>query len=339
MNNSLQHVPGNKNRYWEIDSIRGISALVILVHHYTKYIYSLHQKGDVPALVEYGKYTVHFFFVISGLLIFMTLERATHPRYFIVSRFSRLYPAYWVCMALTAVAITVSPFYNYHPVTFSQFAANLSMFQHWMRVEDMDGIYWTLAVEMCFYVLIFLVFIFRQQKNIAQIGIAWLALMLLVHVLTMQKMLPPVNYYYYVPLLSNGNLFLAGIFFYKLKNNPTDKSKYWLILLCLGMHFIIHSLEEAIALGVIFMVLWLFAIGRLRFLNGPALYFFGTICYPLYLLHQYIGYEVINFLQHAGIENILVNIMITGCFIIALASLVTFTVERPAMKLLRKKLL
>lgn len=331
----------DKNRFLEIDAIRGISALIILVHHYTKYILSIHQESPeaVPLIIEFGKYTVHFFFVISGLLIFMTLDRATHPKYFIVSRFSRLYPAYWVCLSLTALVITISPYYNYHPVTLIQYASNLTMFQHWMFIGDIDGIYWTLAVEMCFYILIFLVFISGKQKHIEAIGLGWLVLMLSVYYLTSEGLLPEINYYYYVPLLKNGNLFLAGIYFYQLKNDPTATKKYWLLLLCLGTHFIINPFEEALAISFIFIVLFLFMADKLKMLRGKIPFFFGYICYPLYLLHQYIGYEVINYLQDHGVNSILLNILITGMIIILLATLVTFTVERPAMRFLRKKLL
>jgi len=340
MIDSFKQNTSDKKRFVEIDAIRGISALIILVHHYTKYIYSMDQQGSwFLDVIEYGKYTVHFFFVISGLLIFMTLDRSAHPKYFVVSRFSRLYPAYWACLSLTALVITISPYYNYHPVTAIQFFANLTMFQHWMFIEDMDGVYWTLAVEMCFYILIFIVFIFNKQKNIERIGIGWLLLMVAIYLLQQQALLPSVNYYYFVPLLRNGNLFIAGIFFYQLKNNPSEKRKHWLILLCLVVHFIINPGEEALAIGFIFLVLYLFVFDKLKFLRSRIPFFLGYICYPLYLLHQYIGYEVINYLNAAGMENSFLKISVTALVIISLASLVTFTVERPAMKFLRRKLL
>src|SRR6188768_718338 len=230
-----------RNRYVEIDAIRGISALIILVIHYSKYIYNDNFSGNVLLqAIEYGKYTIHFFFVLSGLLIFMTLEKLSDPKQFVVSRFARLYPAYWVCMTLTALVITFSPYYSYHPVTAVQFFGNLTMFQHWMRIEAMDGVYWTLAIELCFYILIFLVFIFKKQKKIERIGIAWLIIMSVFFLLQKNNVPKLSDYYYYLPLLKNGNLFLAGIFFYQLKIKPGEKRKYWLILFCLAVHFIIN---------------------------------------------------------------------------------------------------
>jgi peptidoglycan/LPS O-acetylase OafA/YrhL len=213
------------------------------------------------------------------------------------------------------------------------------MFQHWMFIEDIDGIYWTLAVEMCFYILIFLVFIFGKQKNIERIGIVWLLVMIALYFLIMQNVLPSINYFYYVPLLRNGDLFFAGILFYQLKNNPADKRKHILIFLCLLTHFVINSAEESFAIAFIFVVLYLFVIDKLKFLRGKIPFFFGYICYPLYLLHQYIGYEIINSLNSYEIESTFLKVLLTGMIIIAIATCVTLFVERPAMRYLRKKLL
>ena len=329
-----------KNRYVELDAIRGIFALWIVIHHYSHYVLSQH--SDViaipPAIIELGKYSIHAFFVMSGFLIFMTLEKSTHAKYFIVSRFSRLYPAYWVCMTSTALVITLSPYYTYEPVTIKQYLANLTMFQHWMSVADMDGVYWTLAVEMCFYILIFLVFIFRKQEHIEMIGLLWMGLMVFIYYGVKTDMLPELNYYYYVPLLKNGNLFVAGILFYQLIQDPKKSKKWLLILLCLAVHFIVNSIDEAISIAIIFILFSLFVFDKLMFLRSRIPFFLGFISYPLYLLHQYIGYEVINFLEDSGSTNNYVNIGCTAALIIGVSALVTFTVERPAMKFLRKKL-
>lgn len=326
----------DKNHFVEIDGIRGICAILLLVYHYTSYIYGMKGEHDwFLDMMDYGKYGVHFFFVISGFLIFMTLEKAKQPRDFIISRFSRLYPGYWVCMTLTTLVVGLSAFYNYHPVTTSRFLANLTMFQHWMSIEDIDGVYWTLAVELCFYVLIFSVFVFKQQKNIERIGVIWLILMVAVFYLEKYKVLPEINFYYYLPLLRNGTLFFGGILFYQLKNNNTDKRKYILLLLTLIVHFIINSTEETIVILLVYIILFLFVINKLKFMRGKFFYFIGIISYALYLLHQYIGYEIINYLNSFGITNMLLLIIITGLLIVILASLVAFGVERPMMRLIR----
>jgi peptidoglycan/LPS O-acetylase OafA/YrhL len=329
-----------KNHYTEIDGIRGLCAMLLLLHHYTKYIYDKNQEQDLYYhIMDYGRYGVHFFFVISGFLIFMTLEKARHPKDFIISRFSRLYPGYWVCILLTT-AVSFSPYFPFHTITLNQFLANLTMFQHWMFIEDIDGVYWTLAVELCFYVMIFLVFIARQQKNIERIGIVWMAIMLLNYYGAVY--LSPnntININYYLPLLKNGTLFFGGILFYQLKNGPAQKRKYVLLLLTLLVHLIINSIEETMVILLVYFILYLFVTDKLQIMRGKVFYYIGIISYSLYLLHQYIGYVIINFLNYHGITNTALEIIITGILLLILSLTVAFGIERPVMRFLRNRFL
>jgi len=51
-----------------------------------------------------GSYGVDLFFVASGFVVFMTLERAATLRGFAVSRFARRYPAFWVVVGIAITA-------------------------------------------------------------------------------------------------------------------------------------------------------------------------------------------------------------------------------------------
>lgn len=80
------------------------------------------------------------------LLFFLTLDKTVHTVDFVVSRFFRLYPAYW-----SAVIITFSVIYVFslpgREVNIDSALINLTMIQTWLRVDNVDGVYWTLAVE------------------------------------------------------------------------------------------------------------------------------------------------------------------------------------------------
>jgi peptidoglycan/LPS O-acetylase OafA/YrhL len=62
----------------------------------------------------------------------------------------------------------------------------------------------------------------------------------------------------------------------------------------------------------------------------------GTISYPLYLTHQNIGYVVIRAGYRLGL-NPNVSVALAFGVALAIAAAITFTVERPAMALLRKR--
>src|SRR5689334_5092656 len=91
-------------RLLELDALRGIAVLGVMFFHYTTLYMSAYDP--TPTLFDFcfGQHGIHLFFIISGFVIYMTLEKSS-PMDFIVSRFSRLYPAYWAGILLTSLAI------------------------------------------------------------------------------------------------------------------------------------------------------------------------------------------------------------------------------------------
>ena len=99
---------GNK-RITELDALRGFAAACVVIYHFTHRYNDMFQHSfHVPHWLHYGNLGVQLFFIISGFVIFLTLNRTQKATDFIVSRLSRLYPAYWVAIALTFTAAGVS---------------------------------------------------------------------------------------------------------------------------------------------------------------------------------------------------------------------------------------
>lgn len=141
-------------RFIELDGLRAVAAVAVLVGHYTATFDT--DIGGAPLAgwrFLYGAFGVQLFFLISGYVILMTARRAHRPADFAISRVSRLYPAYWMALALTLAVIAVWP-----QVPFPSFGAvlvNATMVQRWFLVPDINDVSWTLAVEMQFYILVF----------------------------------------------------------------------------------------------------------------------------------------------------------------------------------------
>ena len=94
-------------RLTELDSLRGVAAACVVLFHLTFWYDSFHIS---PIQVPWSHYGVELFFVISGYVIFMTLNRARAMAEFVVSRVARLMPAYWTAVLLTsAIANRVPP--------------------------------------------------------------------------------------------------------------------------------------------------------------------------------------------------------------------------------------
>src|SRR5579863_10236295 len=80
-------------RFRELDALRGIAALWVVLYHYLTRYDEIYQ-GAEPSLLGHfvfpnGLYAVHLFFTISGFVIFMTLRHCNGASDFIISRFSR----------------------------------------------------------------------------------------------------------------------------------------------------------------------------------------------------------------------------------------------------------
>jgi peptidoglycan/LPS O-acetylase OafA/YrhL len=333
------------SRYQELDSLRGIAAFGVMLFHYS---FDYYNYNRLPNNVntghfafKYGYLGVHLFFMISGFVIFMTLEKTKTIKDFIVSRFSRLFPTYWVAISVTLILtwIIAAPF-HIGAYTFSQILVNYTMLQSFFRIQHIDISYWTLAVELKFYILLGLVFQFKWLKNIFWICLVWLFASAFVAVVKF----PFVEAFKFLFILSHAPLFIAGIGFYTLKIAP-DKQQvlksHILILASLAVEMLILYQIRYISVVyycvfMFFVVFYLFVYGKLKFLQNRILLFLGAISYPFYLLHQNIGFAIIYRLKMV-IDNDLFYIPVTITIVIFLAWLISKYVEKPALKYIRGK--
>lgn len=146
-----QPIAQSPNRLTEIDALRGLTAIAVVLFHYTTRYMGLY-KFDTPptVLFPYGHYGVNLFLFISGFVIFMTLEKTRKPMDFVVSRFNLLFTVYWVAIFIT-LTVTHALGRPGKLVDFGSAVANMLMFQNLFRVPHVDGVYWTLEVELLFY--------------------------------------------------------------------------------------------------------------------------------------------------------------------------------------------
>lgn len=146
------------NRLLELDALRGIAVILVICFHLTigreqaNYGFKLGVTGS------------DLFFIISGFVISLTLERNYNWKNFVVGGFSRLYPAYWICVTFTTMLVLIEASLLKEPwkSVVIQYLANMTMFQTYFRVPDIDEPYWTLIVEMLFYFFILRIFLTKK---------------------------------------------------------------------------------------------------------------------------------------------------------------------------------
>ncbi len=325
-----------KTRLYELDSLRGFAALMVVLGHYTKRFNELYQLDiNFPFSFDYGQHGVQLFFLISGFVIFMTLNKTRHPFDFIVSRFSRLFPAYWFSVLLTFSIISVFSFPDASRIpTFSEAIINLTMLQRWLLVKNVDPVYWTLAVELSFYAIMFGAYLSKQLKRIELLSALYLWVIIAVEFFENYLNFHIPNLIRVSLILDYGNLFIAGIMFYKLIHE-SKLIHHLIILSCFSTEYYLHS-DSLIFVGCFFLLFYAFVFGKLQFIAVRPLIFLGSISYSLYLTHQVIGYILLSELYKLGLDTPSLLLLIALSFSIALATAMYVCIEKPCQLLLRK---
>jgi peptidoglycan/LPS O-acetylase OafA/YrhL len=153
-------------RLAELDLLRFVAGLAVLAFHY--FIAFRSVWGEAPAelfpaiatVSGLGILGVELFFMISGFVILMSIWGRGLGA-FALSRFVRLYPAYWVSVGVTAALYGLTAAKALDPkLGLGEYLTNLTMLQRLFEVRDANGVYWSLWVELRFYLLISVLVVF-----------------------------------------------------------------------------------------------------------------------------------------------------------------------------------
>ncbi len=322
-------------RLSELDVFRGLAALAVVLCHYVSACNRLGcPSGNfLPGDFHYGAYGPHLFFIISGFVIFLTLQRTETAKDFVASRCSRLYPTYWLAVATSFVALSLFPLPG-DTADPGRALVNLTMLQTWLKVPDHDVVYWTLGVELKFYGLMLALFVTGLLRHVDRIMGFWLLAILGYFGATTLLGLPlpavlatPLNVDY-------GHLFIAGILFYRLKTDGNTAYRHLLLACCLAAQLAIGGPESAAIVAGLFAVFYLFVWDRLGWIACRPLVALGSISYALYLFHNPIGNVVMVSLRGWTDSPLLLLIAALGASI-GIATAVTYLVEQPALRWFR----
>lgn len=326
----------NSQRFEELDSFRGLAALAVVLYHFTLRYEHVYHHNEIPFFsLPYGDYGVQFFFMISGFVIFMTLEKCTSSRDFLVSRFCRLFPAYWVAVLITFSVGYFAPLPN-QELTMTQLLVNLSMLQAFFYIPSVDGVYWSLAFELSFYFVMLMIFLSRQLHAMEYLIIVWLSAMLANFLLPYTGFEIPWRLQL-LGVLKYTNAFMAGIVFYQIYHHGFSVLRVATLIACLVLELICVSITSFIFFTAFFALFLLAIRGQLTLLKHPALLYMGAISYTLYLTHQMLGFKVIHLLEAQGMAPDLAILIAVICSIL-LASVLTRYVERPGGRFFKKLL-
>jgi peptidoglycan/LPS O-acetylase OafA/YrhL len=216
---------GGPNRLISLDVLRGIAVTMVLGWHYfSDPTYAvLFPFGDTLfSLFKYGAMGVNLFFIISGFVIALTLDASPTPLNFIRRRFCRLWPAltFWAIVAFVLLSVSSSPFAQHRPHWFD-LLPSLTLIPgavfapFFPQIDLVNGTYWTLLVEVQFYLVAAAIFFVGSRKNLARNLVIFTIANLLVRAAILKNLPASEPLYHIFVLTSFMPWFAAGAIFYE----------------------------------------------------------------------------------------------------------------------------
>jgi peptidoglycan/LPS O-acetylase OafA/YrhL len=328
-----------KTRVNELDLLRFVAALGVVFFHYSFRGYAADAMSVMPypLLAEWAKYGylgLELFFLISGFVILMTAS-SWSLQHFAISRFVRLYPAFWVCCTITFL-MTIAIGSPRYTASFGQYLVNMTMLSGFVGVESMDGVYWSLYVELMFYAVVAAVLLMRRVHQFQLILAVWLLAELAVDLSPLGQLRAHVLADYSV-------CFIGGAGFFLIWSQGISMTRVAILLTAWGLatlqafkrlpgmdkHYS-TTLNPYVVGGVIttfFVVMLLVTLRRTGAIGAYRWPLVGALTYPLFLLHENIGFMIFNKLYPSINPHILFWGTIAAVMATALA--VHVFVERP----------
>jgi peptidoglycan/LPS O-acetylase OafA/YrhL len=163
-----------------VQALRGIAATLVVLSHVGEHERSLSGPHLLAPFTYIGPTGVDLFFAISGFIMTITnwgnFTRPGAPADFLVRRFMRIFPIYWI---VTAAVLTVS--FKVHGVT----PQPLHLLGALLLVPQAQypplGVAWSLIYEMYFY-YVFAVLLFFRRSAFAWAIAGWGALTIALNV-------------------------------------------------------------------------------------------------------------------------------------------------------------
>ena len=341
-----QNSQNHKNRNIWLDTLRGFSAIWVVLYHLNGRIPE--QDNLYYYFVRLGYIGVPIFFIISGYCIQLAAKRSNSMIDFCWRRFCRIYPPYLASIFVVLLSIILLKLLMgsndavQWPKNIQEWFATLTITTSpATSVKTVNWVYWSLTYEIFFYLVLGFTLIYKPL-NIP-----------IIYIVTGLSFIPAL---YQIPglfFLDRWCLFLLGIGLYELLQGKSLQGK--IILALSGVGILVHTFYpnlpdkiyanpsylsiQIASIITVLTIIFSFKYQSLLNVNNPLCHV-GEVSYSLYLLHVPIGcYLLIRYRQGIWLEFLPLHIF-SDLFVLTICLGVSFLfyqyVEKPAIALGKK---
>jgi len=322
-----------------LDGLRGVAALMVfMIHSGAPLLRAQGRLGNL--LVDYGKYGVSVFFVVSAFTLCMTMapaldaQQVSWTRYFI-RRFFRIAPLYYLVLAFVILSnSTVRAREDFWPTILAHFTfANMAL-PHY--ANDLLQVEWSIAVEFAFYLILPLLLVLcRSRRGIAALACAT-AMLTYNYNSIAQLFGEPYMSFRQLNLLGHGVPFVVGMMcFLALRRHGVEGVVKHLLVVIGALAVLVlfcssegRWSEPLISLGTAAVLVSAATRGIAgRVLSRWPLAQIGKISYSVYLTHCF----CLHYLHPFREPNL--NVLLALACTLALSSVTYLAVEQPMRRL------
>jgi peptidoglycan/LPS O-acetylase OafA/YrhL len=329
LNITEQLLSDKRARVESLDFLRGIAACAVMLFHYTAATsISLSEDNPLRMIGVYGHFGVEVFFILSGFIIPYSLYRSSYKvnliDKFLLKRMIRIEIPFLAIIGVEVFLIYVSSLTPWK----NGVSDRLDVYNIALHAGYLNGVlgkpwlipvFWTLAIEFQFYLLIALLFpLFIQARFIIRVsaisGLGFLSFAL------------PQSYLFF----SYGLFFLMGIVAFQLKTGIIKYGEFFLLVL--GILFFLYIQRELLSLVIVTFTLIVILFFKR---NWRLSTFFGMISYSLYLIHVPFGGRLLMLTQiyiyTEWVKTVLIVVYLVATIFVAWAFYLI--VEKPSLGL------
>lgn len=303
-----------------INVIRSIAAIFILLFHYTyQYCETIFTRDTFseenwPIHIYFGYGAISTFFILSGFLSSQIFIKNQSVKVYLTKRFFRLYPTFWLCLLISSIILMNS---NYATVSLKNILLNMTMIPKVFNGECIDGAYWTMQMEFFFTLIICIMLIIKNVKAKIIILIMWTVSTVMFNIYENNSDNIAMRLFRVFLMPDYSSCFIGGISLYQLIFGYRYKYIFLITLfLSIISYYIVNSISTLFLfyISTVALLLLIKPIeNKLKKFNRICSFFsfFAMITYPLYLIHQYFGYIIMDMEQELGLNNELIIIFPT----------------------------
>lgn len=294
--------------FYSIQYLRALAAMMVVLTHMAHKL----ESNSINFLGDFwiGAYGVDLFFIISGFIMTNTVSgKKSRPLMFIVARFKRILPLYWI---LTLVSLFI---YLYNPLLINSSGGVTDVFSSFLLIPT-GGKYlinngWTLTYEFLFY------FIFSLCMLVNYKVVFCFFILLLLSLIGFAVRIENVYLYPITsPLLIE---FALGIFAFWIVKKEFINFLFANLFIFFGLSLLVYQYHyggylndfERIASGglpMLFLFLGVVSLEakittKLKKILNP-IFIIGMSSYSLYLFHPFILAAITIFFKFFGIVDL-----------------------------------